>query len=79
MMYYVYILRCADGKYYVGCTKDFKERMRRHRRGEVKFTSTRLPFEVITVIALHDQYKALALEDYLKTGSGRAFAIKHFF
>jgi hypothetical protein len=53
--------------------------MARHRRGEVKFTSSRLPFEVLTVIALPDKYKALKLEDYLKTGSGRAFALKHFF
>jgi putative endonuclease len=76
--YYVYILRCADAKHYVGYTKDFKDRMARHRRGGVKFTSSRLPFEVLTVIALPDKYKALKLEDYLKTGSGRAFALKHF-
>lgn len=78
MMYYVYILRCVDGKYYVGCTKDFKDRIARHRRGEVKYTSSRLPVEVVTVIALPDKYKALQLEDYLKTGSGRAFSLKHF-
>ncbi|WP_460569427.1 GIY-YIG nuclease family protein [Flaviaesturariibacter terrae] len=77
-MYYVYILRCADGTHYVGFTKDFKSRMARHRRGEVKYSSTRLPFEVVAVIALPDQYKALELEDYLKSGSGRAFARKHF-
>ncbi|TCZ74905.1 GIY-YIG nuclease family protein [Flaviaesturariibacter aridisoli] len=77
-MQYVYILRCTDGKYYVGCTCDFKERMGRHRRGEVKFTASRLPFTVVAVIGLPDKYKALQLEDYLKTGSGRAFARRHF-
>jgi putative endonuclease len=77
VLYYVYILECADGKYYVGCTKDYKGRMARHRRGEVKYTSTRLPFEVKAIIAVPDQYVALQLEDYLKTGSGRAFTIKH--
>ena len=79
MMYYVYILRCADGKYYVGYTKDYKDRMARHRRGEVKYTSSKLPVEVVTVIALPDKYKAIYLEDYLKTGSGRAFSMKHFY
>jgi putative endonuclease len=79
MMYYVYILRCADRKYYVGCTKDFKDRLARHRRGEVKYTSSRLPAEVVTVIALPDKYKAIRLEVYLKTGSGRAFSLKHFY
>jgi putative endonuclease len=77
VLYYVYILQCADGKYYVGCTKDYKDRMARHRKGEVKYTSTRLPFEVKAIIAVPDQYVALQLEDYLKTGSGRAFTIKH--
>ena len=45
-MYYVYILLCADRKYYVGSTQDFKERMSRHRRGDVKYTSSRLPVDV---------------------------------
>jgi len=76
-MYYVYILRCSDGKHYVGYTKDFQDRMARHRRGEVKFTSSRLPFEIAAVVALPDKYRALKLEDYFKTGSGRAFALKH--
>jgi putative endonuclease len=78
-MWYVYILQCVDGKYYVGYTKDFKDRMSRHRQGKVKFTCTRLPIEVKVVIAVCDQYTAIRLEDYLKTGSGRAFASNHFF
>ena len=76
-MHYVYILLCADGKHYVGCTRDFKDRMARHKRVEVKYTSSRLPIEVIAIIAVPDQYVALRLEDYLKTGSGRAFTSKH--
>lgn len=79
MMYYVYILQCADGKKYVGFTHNFLQRMSSHRQGEVKFTKSRLPFEVVTVIGLTNHTKAIQLEDYLKTGSGRAFASKHFF
>jgi putative endonuclease len=76
-MYYVYILLCADGRYYVGYTKNFKDRMGRHRRGEIKFTKTRLPLEVKTVIGVPDKFIAIRLEIYLKLGSGRAFAHKH--
>ena len=77
VMYYVYILLCSDGKLYVGSTKDFKDRMARHRRGDVRYTRSRLPVVLKSVIAVPDQYIALRLEDYLKTGSGRAFTLKH--
>lgn len=76
-MYYVYILRCSDSTLYVGYTKDLKDRISRHKRGDVNYTRKRLPFEMVAIIALPDQYKAIRLEDYLKTGSGRAFAKKH--
>jgi putative endonuclease len=75
-MFYVYILQCSDGTYYVGWTQNYKDRMARHRRGEVKWTSARRPLETVVVIAIKDKYKAIALEDYLKTGSGRAFTKK---
>lgn len=76
-MFYVYILECADGRHYVGYTSDFKKRMLRHRRGEVKSTSRRLPVTVKVVIGVPDKYIALRLEDYLKSGSGRAFTLRH--
>ena len=63
----------------MGYTKNFKARMARNRRGEVNFTSAKRPVEVVTVIAIPDQYKAIHLEDYLKTGSGSAFSLKHFY
>lgn len=63
---------------YVGYTSNFKERLARHQRGEVKFTSKRLPVEIVAVISVKDKYTAIKLEDYFKTGSGRAFTQKHF-
>ena len=76
-MFYVYMLLCSDGTLYVGYTQAIKERLSRHKKGYVNYTSTRLPIKIVAIIALPDQYKAIRLEDYLKTGSGRAFAIKH--
>jgi predicted GIY-YIG superfamily endonuclease len=49
----VYILRCADSRYYVGKTNNLEDRLERHQKGHVSFTSTRLPFELVTYIDFH--------------------------
>ena len=78
MWYYVYVLDCADGKPYIGYTANLKERLSRHRKGQVRFTCERLPIKLRCAFAFRDQYKALSFEKYLKSGSGRAFAKRHF-
>lgn len=75
-MWHVYLLKCADGTYYTGCTNDLEDRMKRHNRKEILYTSTRLPFELVTYITFTDKYKAYNFEKYLKSGSGKAFAFK---
>jgi predicted GIY-YIG superfamily endonuclease len=77
-MYYVYILKCKDGKYYTGCTSDLKGRFRSHAKGQVSETSDKLPVELLHYSAFIDKYKAFNFERYLKTGSGRAFMKKRF-
>jgi putative endonuclease len=42
----VYLLRCADGTIYCGCTNDLDRRLVRHGRGSVKYTRGRLPVEL---------------------------------
>jgi putative endonuclease len=74
----VYILVCADGMVYTGCTNNFESRLIRHSRGEVHFTSSRLPVTVLMNIIFYDKYKAFEFEKYLKSGYGRAFQKKHF-
>jgi predicted GIY-YIG superfamily endonuclease len=76
--HYVYILKCANGKYYSGCTKDLEDRLHRHNRGSVPATKKNRPVELITYIAFNDKYKAFEYEKYLKTGSGRAVMYKRF-
>ena len=78
-MWFVYILRCSDGKYYYGCTSDLNERIERHQNGYVEYTKSRLPVELITYIAFYEKYKAFEFEKYVKSGSGRAFAKKRLF
>ena len=75
-MWHVYILKCNDGSYYIGCTANVANRLVRHDAGEITHTSSRLPVELIVSINFNNKYKAYDFEKYLKSGSGRAFMIK---
>jgi putative endonuclease len=47
-VYYVYILRCADGTLYTGSTTDVQSRERKHNAGVgAKFTAARRPVRVV--------------------------------
>jgi putative endonuclease len=76
-MWYVYILKCSDGTFYTGCTNDIEDRVIRHNKGQVHYTSDKIPVELITHIAFTNKYKAFEFERYLKSGSGFAFRNKH--
>ena len=75
-MFYVYILKCADNKTYVGCTDNIEDRLKRHQSGWVPATKNRLPVQLETYIVFKDKYRAYDFEKYLKSGSGRAFLKK---
>ncbi|HSF90366.1 MAG TPA: GIY-YIG nuclease family protein [Saprospiraceae bacterium] len=45
---YMYILECANGKYYVGSAQDLKARIRQHQDGEgANFTWKHLPVRLV--------------------------------
>ena len=47
---YVYILECANGKYYTGSTKDLAKRFQEHQMGlGANFTRKYLPIKLIYV------------------------------
>ena len=75
-MWFVYILKCSDNTYYIGCTSDLDDRLRRHSKGENTYTKYRLPVNLMGYIAFQNKYKAYEFERYLKSGSGIAFARK---
>ncbi len=83
-MQYVYILQSLKypDRYYVGCTNDVAERLRRHNAGasesQSRHSSMYGPWKLVVKIGFEDKAKAFAFEKYLKSGSGRAFANKHF-
>ncbi|MDO8621643.1 MAG: GIY-YIG nuclease family protein [bacterium] len=76
-MYYVYILRCGNGRLYVGCTRDLKDRFARHRAGHVPATVHIQPVALVFYCGLPNKYIAFQFEKYLKSASGRAFTKKH--
>lgn len=47
-MFYVYILKCADGTLYCGYTNDLEKRLNAHNSGSgAKYTKSRLPVEML--------------------------------
>jgi putative endonuclease len=49
MDYYVYIVKCADGAYYTGMTRDVRRRVHSHNRGIFgsAYLSNKLPVELV--------------------------------
>ena len=68
-MFTVYILKCVNGKFYTGFSSNFEQRLRAHQKGDVKFTSSRLPVGVAHLSHFVVKQKAYDFERYLKTGS----------
>ena len=77
---FVYILKSASrpAEYYVGVTSDLPARLAAHNAGLSPHTAERRPWRALVVIEFDDEEPALKFEKYLKTGSGREFARRHF-
>jgi predicted GIY-YIG superfamily endonuclease len=76
----VYILRndADPPRYYTGMTSDLASRLMAHNDGRCRHTANGRPWRVDVVIEFADQRRAAAFERYLKSGSGCAFALRHF-
>jgi len=68
---------CNDKRTYIGATNDLKDRIHRHSSGYIAATKNRLPVQLRTYLAFKDEHAAFVFEQYLKSGSGRAFMKKH--
>jgi predicted GIY-YIG superfamily endonuclease len=77
---FIYILNStADpDQYYTGITENVRVRLAEHNRGGCRHTRRWTPWRVIVVVAFASEKPALDFERYLKTGSGCAFAARHF-
>ncbi len=77
---YVYILvsESEPSRHYTGMTENLAARLKDHNDGRCLHTAKHGPWRIETAVAFSSQAKALAFEKYLKSGSGREFARRHF-
>ena len=67
MAAWTYMLRCADGSYYVGCTTNIDARMGDHVAGTFGgYTASRRPVEMIWADEFPSVHDAIAAERQLK-------------
>lgn len=77
-MWYVYFLELSNNQIYVGFSSDVHQRFEAHSEGKVLSTSKFLPAKLKSYVAVETREKAMELEKYFKTGSGKAVALKRF-
>ncbi len=79
-MHYVYLLisQSHPKEKYIGCTTNLKQRLLDHNHGHSPHTAKFIPWKLVAYFAFPESTTAMAFEKYLKSGSGRAFAKRHF-
>ncbi len=77
---YTYILESKENpkRHYIGSTLNLKPRILDHNSGKCQHTCKFKPWKIIGAIWFSAPERAIAFEKYLKSGSGRTFARKHF-
>ena len=77
-MYCVYRLQSENSPAfaYTGYTTDLKRRLAEHNRRQVTSTKKCAPYTLVFYSAFNTARAARNFEDYLKSGSGKAFASK---
>jgi putative endonuclease len=75
-MWYVYFLELSNGNIYVGSTDDLKRRVLSHEKGDVISTKPYLPVSLKSYVGVETEQHARDLEQYFKSGSGKAIALK---
>jgi predicted GIY-YIG superfamily endonuclease len=76
---HVYVLKSdADKRPYIGVTSNVARRLDTHNSGGSVWTAPFRPWRLAVSIEFPTEDRALQFERYLKSGSGRAFARRHF-
>jgi len=77
---FVYVLRSVRDpeRHYVGLTADVDQRLAWHNAGQSPYTAKLRPWSIVVALEFLNQRLASRFEKYLKSGSGRAFAKRHF-
>jgi len=76
-MYYVYIIYSGSAKkLYTGYSPDIKNRLSDHNFGLNQSTKYGKPWKLVWYCGFEHRQKAVNFEQYLKSGSGKAFLYK---
>ena len=77
---FVYVLRSESdpARHYIGIASDPVARLAWHNAGPCGYTVAHRPWKLAVSIQFPTEEQALRFERYLKSGSGRAFAKRHF-
>ena len=68
--FFVYMLKCSDGSYYVGHTDNLEKRLSEHQSGAYKgYTSTRLPVQLVFAQTFTSRDEAFVAERKIKKWS----------
>ncbi len=74
MKFYIYVLKSEiHGIRYIGSGENVEERLRRHNKGDYKFTKGHRPWKIIYQEEYNSRGEAVKREKFLKTGQGRKF------
>jgi putative endonuclease len=66
-MWFVYLLRCADGSLYTGATNRLKHRLRAHTNGKAaKYPRSRRPVHLVRIESCINKSEALSREWTIK-------------
>ncbi len=79
-VYYTYVLESIKrpGTRYIGQTEDLRRRLVQHNAGENRSTARNRPWKLKLYVAFETRCSSRDFERYLKSGSGHAFANRHF-
>ncbi len=79
-MKYVHLLRSLSDptQTYIGSTDNLSQRLNEHHSGKSTHTAKNVPWEIEVAIRFTNDNRAITFERYLKSGSGHAFAKRHF-
>lgn len=76
-MFFCYILLSSKSHiFYYGSTNELDARVELHNQGKVTSTMPHKPWSIVWSGAFSTEKEARDFEQYLKTGSGKAFAYK---
>ena len=67
MSSWIYILKLSNDKYYIGSTRNLKQRIFDHQHGKSGYTSKYLPLELKYSCELKNYSEALKAERYIKS------------